>query len=257
MSKEIEIISDDISETQLEALLIEDIESIEEGMIVLGNQISTGSVGEMDVLAVDKDGILNVIELKIVETDKQLFQGLRYLDWVNSNISLISKVYAYDKDAVTDDNYRPRLVLIAPSFSINLMTAVKYINTIGIDLFVYDVVQSGKQRKLLLNYLEIDDLQRRAEIPSLKGHRDYLDNEKAQELFDEVISYFESKKIGVEVRQRRISFTRDGNIIGRYRGRKGWFKIESILRGEGSVNSDIRDKKDWELVKNTYFEPYL
>ena len=150
---DIHIITETISERQLESLLMNDIEAIEEGMIFLANQINTRDVGEIDVLAVDKEGILNVIELKIEENDKQLLQGLRYLDWINSNITLVSKVYATDKKVKIEDNFRPRLVLIAPSFSRNLYTAVKFIDTIGIDLFEYDVVQSGKNENYYLGIL--------------------------------------------------------------------------------------------------------
>ena len=72
MSNSIEVITEKVSEKQLEALLMSDIQVIEEGMFVLGNQIDTRSVGELDVLAVDENGILNVIELKINENDSQL-----------------------------------------------------------------------------------------------------------------------------------------------------------------------------------------
>jgi len=117
LSKGIEIVTEKLSEIQLEALLMSDIEVIEEGMVVLGNQIDTRSVGELDVLTVAEDGELNVIELKIKETDSQLFQGLRYLDWINNNISLISKVYTKEKQVKINEALFPRLVLIAPSFS--------------------------------------------------------------------------------------------------------------------------------------------
>lgn len=257
MSKGIEIVTEKLSEIQLEALLMGDIEVIEEGMVVLGNQIDTRSVGELDVLAVAEDGELNVIELKIKEIDSQLFQGLRYLDWVNNNVTLISKIYTKEKQVKINEALFPRLVLIAPSFSKNLITAVKYINSIYIDLFDYDVIQSGKNRKLMLRYIEVDEIEKLPSIPTLQGHKDHLEDENAESLFNEVMAFFGEIGASIEPRKRRITFKINGEIIGRYRGRKGWFKIESTLSEDGRQVHEIRDKSDWEFARDHLFKKYL
>ena len=257
MSKGIEIVTEKLSEIQLEALLMSDIKVIDEGMVVLGNQIDTRSVGELDVLAVDDDGELRVIELKIKETDSQLLQGLRYLDWINNNISLISKVYTNEKKVKIDDSLFPRLILIAPSFSTNLTTAVKYIDSIYIDLYEYDVIQSGKNQRLILRNVDIDEIEQSTNIPTLKGHKDYLDDDNAQSVFDDMIAYFSEIGASIEPRKKRITFKMKGQIIGRYRGRRGWFKIESTIPEEGSQTYDIKDKSDWEYAKDHLFKIFL
>jgi len=66
-------------EKELESLLVDDLDELEEGMRFLGRQIATDS-GSLDILAVDKEGMLVVIELKVRERDEQLFQGIRYFD---------------------------------------------------------------------------------------------------------------------------------------------------------------------------------
>jgi len=49
-------------------------------------KFDTQEVGEMDFLAIDKDGDLIVIELKRNSTDVTLGQILRYMGWVNKNL---------------------------------------------------------------------------------------------------------------------------------------------------------------------------
>jgi len=47
----------------------------------------------LDILAVDSEGPLCVIELKDNVEDEQLDQGIRYYDWVKSNIAWLSKTF--------------------------------------------------------------------------------------------------------------------------------------------------------------------
>jgi len=253
---EIRVITEEISEPKLESLIMSDIESVEEGLVVLGNQIST-SVGELDILAVDEDGILTIFELKVVEAEKQLLQGLRYLDWINSKITWISKAFSSERKIHIDDSVIPRLILIAPSFSSHMLTAIKYIDSIYIDLYEYDVISSGEIRKVILREVEIDEIDSVPEIPTISKHRDFLDEENIQELFDNMRAYFEEKGVHFEARKKRIAFTLDGKIIGRFFRRRGWFKIESKISEDGSVFYDIRDEDDWENAKLQSFEPFL
>jgi RecB family endonuclease NucS len=61
----------EVSEKELENLLVENPEAIERGMKILGRQIQTDT-GPLDILAVDEDGVLTLIELKNEVDDGQL-----------------------------------------------------------------------------------------------------------------------------------------------------------------------------------------
>jgi RecB family endonuclease NucS len=85
----------DVSEKELEDLLVENPDAIEKGMKILGRQIQTDS-GPLDILAVDEDGVLTLIELKNEVDDGQLDQGLRYYDWArlifNGSLGTLKKL---------------------------------------------------------------------------------------------------------------------------------------------------------------------
>jgi RecB family endonuclease NucS len=130
----------EVSEKELEDLLVDNPDTIERGMKILGRQIQTDT-GPLDILAVDEDGVLTVIELKNEVDDGQLDQGLRYYDWVRTNIQWLAKNF---KEVDADE--LPRLILIAPSFSENLRKIAKYVN-VNLDLIEYHVVQLPNGKK--------------------------------------------------------------------------------------------------------------
>jgi len=113
----------EISEDELKKLILDDPSCIEEGLRVLGDEIPTDS-GPLDILAADSDGTLTVIELKNEIDEGQLDQGLRYYDFVSSNILGYSRAFR----GKFDEKGEPRLMLIAPSFSKNMTRIAKYID---------------------------------------------------------------------------------------------------------------------------------
>ncbi len=81
-------------ERDLERHVLANLEQLEPGLRlyadehVSGQQLDTGEVGRLDILAVDKDDRLVVIELKAgIADDTVCGQLLRYLGWVSSNLA--------------------------------------------------------------------------------------------------------------------------------------------------------------------------
>lgn len=78
---------------------------------VSGNQFDTGTVGRLDILAVDEQGDLVVIELKAGRADDRVCgQILRYIGWVRENLA---------------DQRNVRGIVVANDFSESLMFAAK------------------------------------------------------------------------------------------------------------------------------------
>lgn len=111
-----------LAERELESLLESNPDAVEEGLVILARQLETDT-GPLDLLAVDGSNVAVVIELKVEPEDGHLAQGLRYYDWVTTNIGWISKVYPKVNPKGT-----PRLLLIAPEFTDTVRRIAKYVN---------------------------------------------------------------------------------------------------------------------------------
>ena len=129
-------------ENELEEIVAKEISVIEEGLTVI-DRILTDS-GKI-ILCCDKESHLVILDPRLLRDDKALFDGLRYLDHYNSVISLLND----DKEKIKLD-VRPRLILIAPSFSDDLIRVVKYIDTVKIDLYQWEYLKLEDQKGLYL-----------------------------------------------------------------------------------------------------------
>lgn len=76
----------EVPESVIEAVIVSDLEVLEEGLELIGNQYST-SVGYIDILCKDKKGNFVVIELKRGRgSHKVVGQIQKYMAWVSENL---------------------------------------------------------------------------------------------------------------------------------------------------------------------------
>ena len=80
----------EISEKQLEDLIRQAPENIEPGLRYIDHQRFTNR-GPLDVLMVDSGNALVVAELKVVEEDSMLVQGIDYYDYITRNLEGLNK----------------------------------------------------------------------------------------------------------------------------------------------------------------------
>jgi Holliday junction resolvase-like predicted endonuclease len=243
----------EVEEKELEDLLVEDPEAIERGMKILGRQIQIDS-GPLDVLAVDEDGALTLVELKSKIDDGQLDQGLRYYDWVRSNIQWTSRNFKE-----VDAEEEPRLILIAPAFSENLRRIAKYVD-VNLDLIEYRVIHlpDGK-RGVLCHRLEIGGPPEPPVVPTREGNIKRIENEEVRQLCAECVKELENK--GIEIRPLqgwRFSIWYKGKRFMRLRCKKKFFVCE-IQKPDGLWTRRIRitTKKEWEKVFNNEVMPTI
>jgi RecB family endonuclease NucS len=103
----------DVSEQGLEDLVRQHAGMIEEGLVYVDHQKPTAG-GRLDVLLVDSGKALVVAELKVVQDDGMLMQGVDYYDYVSKHVEAFARLYkAHD----IDPTQQVRLLLIASSFS--------------------------------------------------------------------------------------------------------------------------------------------
>jgi hypothetical protein len=130
------------NESELEEIVARDISVIEEGLTVI-DRILTDS-GKI-ILCCDKDSHLVILDPSLHQNDNALFHGIRYLDHYSSVISLINN----DKEKIKLD-VEPRLILIAPTFSDDLLRVIKYIDTVKIDIYQWEYLKLENQKGLYL-----------------------------------------------------------------------------------------------------------
>ncbi|MGD0901042.1 MAG: hypothetical protein ABR915_24695 [Thermoguttaceae bacterium] len=112
----------DVSEQQLEDLVRRYTGMIEEGLVYVDHQKTTDR-GRLDVLMVDSDKSLVVAELKVVEDDGMLLQGLDYYDYVSAHVETYARLY---KEHSIDAKREVRF--IAPSYSQTLISRCRWLS---------------------------------------------------------------------------------------------------------------------------------
>lgn len=126
----------DISYTQLKDLIRRKPELLEDGLKYIPHQIYT-SGGLLDLLLIDQSRALVIVEPTDVEDDEILIRGIDFYEIANRNLS--GFLHAY-QDLNIDCGQKPRLVLIAPSFSQSLIQRIKWVK-IPISLFSYQCIK--------------------------------------------------------------------------------------------------------------------
>ncbi|MEM2912016.1 MAG: endonuclease NucS [Candidatus Bathyarchaeia archaeon] len=132
---------------QLEQLVINEINQVEKGLTVICSNVPINDKTTLDILCHDSNGQLVILQLNVNEDDAILLSGLQSLDYVDKFKSFLKATYNKHK---IDDKEKPRLVLIAPSFSDALRRAVESMKGMRIDLFEWEYLKLGDQKGLRL-----------------------------------------------------------------------------------------------------------
>ena len=135
------------SQQELEQLLTKDLNMIEKDLTLICNNIPVNDKTTVDVLCHDNNGQLVIVQMKVNEDDVMLLQGIQSLDYVDKFKSFLKATYSKHK---IDDKEKPRLMLIAPSFSDALRRAVESMKGIRIDLFEWEYLKLGDHKGLRL-----------------------------------------------------------------------------------------------------------
>jgi len=141
----------EINESTLEDLIRHYSSKIEEGLLYVDHQVETDRGRRLDVLLVDSGGALTVAELKVLEDDGMLLQGIDYYDYIVRHQESICRTYSNSRIQVTE---QPRLMLIAPSFSAAFLERCKWIS-IPISLFTFKCMKMDNEEEIFPVFTEI------------------------------------------------------------------------------------------------------
>jgi hypothetical protein len=247
----------DITEVQLEDLVRLAPGLIETGLTFVDHQAFTDR-GPLDVLFVDSGNALVVAELKVVEDDSMLVQGIDYYDYVARNLDGYARAY---KQHEIDPAQEPRLFLIAPSFSITLLNRIKWIG-IPVSLFTFQCVKfEDAKGEIIPIYKEISPplLGERVQVYTLEERFNYITDSKMRKLAEKVVDdirEWDPERILVEAIKYSISIKVAGRVFVYVVPRRRYFTIETN-DPEGKwasypINSEIDLENAFPLVRTNF-----
>jgi len=222
---------------------------IEEGLKYIDHQKRTER-GPLDVLFADSGNALIVAELKVVEDDGMLVQGIDYYDYIASNIEGFAR--AYNKKV--DPTQKPRLFLVAPGFSVSLLNRCKWID-VPISLFAYQCIAfEDKPKEIIPVFKEITipSLPVKVEVYTIDQRLNYItDREvrKTVEGFLKEIKEWDVDNILIEPTKNDISIKASGRVFSYLCPRRNHFVIYTYDNENKWVGFPIKQAEDLEEVK--------
>jgi len=135
------------SHQELEEMLAKEIGQVDKDLTVICSDVPVNDKATLDVLCHDSNGQLVILQLSVNEDDTMLLHGIQSLDYVDKFKSFLKATY--NKHNI-DDKEKPRLILIAPSFSGAVRHAVESMKGLRIDLYEWEYLKLGDNKGLRL-----------------------------------------------------------------------------------------------------------
>jgi hypothetical protein len=123
---------------ELEQMITKQIDQIEKGLTIVCSHVPINDKTTLDILCHDNNGQLVILQLNINEDDNMLLRGIQSLDYVDKFKSFLKATY--DKYKINEKK-KPRLILVAPSFSETLCHAVEYMQGVNIDMYGWEYLK--------------------------------------------------------------------------------------------------------------------
>ena len=238
----------DVSEQKLEDLIRQHVGMLEEGLIYIGRQKPTAGGCRLDILMVDSGKSLVVAELKVVQDDGMLMQGIDYYDYVSGHIEAFARLY---KPHDIDPTKHVRLFLVAPSFSQVLVNRCKWLN-LPISLSTFQCLKFEGEEDITPVFAEqeIPPPPRVLKVAQLGDHLGYITDlqvrAKVTALLDEIKNW-KPGSVFLEAIQSAISMKVNGRVFAYFYPRRQYYLLGTYNDQEEWTRHAIRD--DDNLVK--------
>ncbi len=239
----------DVSEQQLEDLVRRHAGTIEEGLGYVDHQMQAAG-GRLDVLMVDSGKSFVVAELKVVQEDGMLMQGVDYYDYVSNHVEAFARLY---KTHGIDPTQQVRLFLIAPSFSQTLINRCKWMD-LPIFLFTYNCLRFDGEEDLvpIFSELTIPTPPEVIEITRLDDHIKYITDPQVQSKVSSLLEEIKSWKLGsisLDSIKYAISMKVNGRVFAYFYPRRKHYLLATYNDQEEWTEYTINDDEDLAKIK--------
>lgn len=242
----------EVSEQRLEDLVRRYADKIEDGLVYVDHQKPVAG-GRLDVLMVDSDRSLVVAELKVVQDDGMLVQGLDYYDDVSTHVEALARLY---KTHSIDPAQPVRLFLIAPEFSQTLLNRCKWLD-LPISLFTFTCLKFQDEDDIIpvFKEREMPPPAGVVEVPQIedRNHLGYITDlavrAKAAALLDEVRNW-RPGNVTVDPRKWDISIKINNRVFAYWWAARRHQVIETYGADDEWKKYPIKDDGDLANVKS-------
>lgn len=132
---------------EFEQMIKGEIGQVEKDLTVICDNIPVNDKATLDILCHDDNGQLVIVQLSVNEDDMMLLHGIQSLDYVDKFKTFLKATYNKHK---IDDKEKPRLILVAPSFSDAVRHAVESMKGIRVDMYEWEYLKLGDHKGLRL-----------------------------------------------------------------------------------------------------------
>jgi len=239
----------EVSEQELEDLIRQGAELIEEGLVYVDHQKQTAG-GRLDVLMVDSGKALVVAELKVVQDDGMLLQGVDYYDYVSNYVESFARLY---KEHQINPTQPVRLFLIAPSFSQTIVNRCKWLD-LPISLFAFNCLKFDGEDSIVPIYSEqqIPTGPKIIERINPDDHLAYITDQsvrhKAKSLLDEIKGW-KSENISIDAIKNAISMKVNGRVFAYLYPRRKHYIIGTYNAEDKWTEYPVKGDDDLANVK--------
>jgi hypothetical protein len=169
---------------ELEEMVTKELRQVDADLTMICSNVPINDKATLDVLCHDNNGQLVIIQLSVCEDDVMLLHGIQSLDYVDKFKYFLKATY--NKHNI-DDKAKPRLVLVAPSFSDAVRHAVENMKGLHIDLYEWEYLRIGDNTGFHLQpiFTSNPNERPREERPAEKKHEPKHGKKKEPEPFAE------------------------------------------------------------------------
>jgi len=249
----------EVDEKTLEFLTSQNADKIELGLKYLDHQKRTER-SPLNILFVDSGNALIIAELKVVEDDNMLVQGIDYYEDITKNLEYLARLYNKSQGTNIDPTQKPRLFLMAPSFSINLLKRSSWID-IPISFFSYKCIKIDANQDILPIYHEINIPGRiqPIEVYTVEQRLNYIQDEEVKKRFKKMlntITEYDNKKISIDAVKYDVSVKVSGKVISYFCPRRKNFIIYTYDTDSEwkpfSIDSEEDCNNIYQIIKMNY-----
>jgi hypothetical protein len=116
-------------------------------ILAIGAGIACSPYGDIDLIALDRAHQLTIVDVQIRLDDGMVARGLSHVDWAVRNLPIVQRLYP---NWPIDMTRPPRLVLVAPRFSLMLRSGIRQVASPAISCFRYASVDLSGETGLLV-----------------------------------------------------------------------------------------------------------
>ena len=142
---------------ELMEIISKELEGIEKGLKMIGNEIPVDEKTKIGMLCHDKDGQLVIVEPTLEESENLVIQALKCADFVDKFKMMLA---ATNPKSKIDATKPPRVILLLPECSEETVRLVKRIKDIRIDLYTWEYLKIGDHKGLHIEPILISSLEK-------------------------------------------------------------------------------------------------